>query len=228
MSRVLLIEDDELVGTMVRINLTSDGHELRWETDGAAGLQAALAEPWDLVLLDISLPRLDGIRLLEQLRRRGSGTPVLMLTARSDVLTKVQTLDLGADDYLSKPFDVNELIARVRALVRRSRAEREPPADRRLRVGDWDVRLDTRHMTAPGRQTTLSEKEAAILELLARAGGQPVSRADILEEVWGMDAYPTERTVDNYLLRLRKLFEPEPEQPRHILTVWGVGYRLVP
>ncbi len=228
MSRILLVEDDELVGTMVRINLESEGHEVVWRRDGAQAQALAERETFDLLLLDISLPGKDGIGVLGGLRQAVVSTPVLMLTARSDVATKVQALDMGADDYLAKPFEVAELLARVQAVVRRSQALRELPAHRRVRVGAYEVNLETRDAESNEGPVALSEKEAAILGLLARAGGQPVSRADILEEVWGMDAFPSERTVDNFLLRLRKLFEPEPERPRHILTVRGQGYRLEP
>jgi DNA-binding response OmpR family regulator len=151
-----------------------------------------------------------------------------MLTARSEVTDKVEALEIGADDYLTKPFEVSEMTARVRALVRRSQGLREVPADHVIRVGAAEVNLSTREAeTVTGERIVLSEKEAAILEVLARAGGQPVSRSEILDRAWGTEEYPTERTVDNFLLRLRRLFEPEPDHPRYILTVRGSGYRLV-
>ena len=227
MSRLLLVEDDILVGTMVQMNLTAEGHEVVWARDGEAGLGHATSQPFDLVLLDIGLPRLNGIEVLSLMRKRGVATPVLMLTAMSDVPSKVRALDVGADDYVAKPFDNAELMARVRALVRRSQAERAVPSDRVLQWEGFRVDLDTREATTLQGDLVLGEKEASILDLLSRAGGRPVTRADILEEVWGMDASPTERTVDNYLLKLRKLFEADPASPRHILTVRGTGYRFV-
>ncbi len=228
MSRILLVEDDELVGTMVSMNLESEGHTITWARDGAAGLEAVQGAPFDLLLLDISMPHMDGFELLGRLRELGIGTPVLMLTARSDVGSKVQALDLGADDYLAKPFDVVEMVARVRALVRRSRAEREVPASRILTFDRYRIDLDTREAQTNEGTVVLGEKEAEIMALLVRSGGRPLSRADIIEEVWGMDAFPVERTVDNYLLRLRKLFEPDPSEPRHIVTLRGAGFRFVP
>lgn len=228
MTRVLLVEDDELVGAMVRLNLAAEGHEVAWARQGREGLEQATGEPFDLVVLDIALPGLDGMGLLARLRRAGIGTPVLMLTARSEVGTKVSALDLGADDYLSKPFDVAELLARARALIRRSQGDRQVPSERVVRIGPWAVDLETREAQTHAGPVRLSEREAALLDLLLRAGGRPLSRADILDEVWGMDAIPTERTVDNFLMRLRRLFEEDPRRPRHILTVRGVGYRLVP
>ncbi len=228
MSKILLVEDDELVGTMVSMNLEAEGHEVAWCRDGELGLSTALENPFDLVLLDISLPGRDGFAVLDGLRSRGFGMPVLMLTARSDVGSKVRALDGGADDYLAKPFDVVEMVARVRALVRRSRAEREVPASRVIAFEGYRLDLDSREAVTNDGAVVLGEKEAAILSLLVRADGAVLSRADIIEEVWGLDAFPVERTVDNYLLRLRKLFEPEPHRPRHILTVRGAGFRFVP
>ncbi len=228
MSRLLLIEDDELVGTMIRMNLEAEGHEIHWCRDGDEGLQWGMEQHFDLILLDISLPGMDGLRILGSLRRREVGTPVLMITARSDVDSKVHALDAGADDYLPKPFELAELLARVRALVRRSTAQREIPSSRLVRFDGFEVNLDTRVAITPHGEVTLSEKEAAILGMLVRGGGQTVTRTEILEEVWGMDRFPVERTVDNYLLRLRKIFEADPTRPRRILTVRGEGFRFVP
>ncbi len=228
MSRFLLAEDDSLVGTMVRMNLESEGHRVHWCKDGPSALQEATTSHFDLLLLDVGLPGMDGFQLLKALREQGVGSPVLMLTALSDVPSKVRALELGADDYLPKPFDVAEMIARVNALVRRARAERVLPADRLVSIGAYALNLETRQASSNEGPVILTEKEGAIVELLARAGGRVVSRADILEEVWGMDASPSERTVDNFLLRLRRLFEPDPRNPRHILTVRGAGYRFEP
>jgi len=228
-SKVLLVEDEELVGTMVRMNLEGDGFQVSWTRDGEEGLAAGLREQFDLILLDISLPGRDGLEVLDALRRAGVTTPVLMLTARTETRVKVEALDQGADDYLAKPFDVSELLARVRALVRRSQAERELPSDRMIRIGEtFEINLDTREARTNEGMIVLSEKEAALMRMLVRFQGQPIPRADMIEEVWGMDKFPTGRTVDNFILRLRRWFEAEPERPRHILTVRGVGYRFVP
>ena len=226
--RILLIEDEELVGTMVRMNLEGAGYEVRWSRNGLEGRALAQIESFDLILLDIALPGKSGLEILEEIRRSGVGTPVMMLTARSDVPTKVEALQMGADDYLPKPFDVAELIARAHALVRRSQSEREIPTDQRVHIGPYEANFETREARTNEGSQVLSEKEAALLRLLVRARGRTLSRSDILEEVWGMDVAPTGRTVDNFILRLRRLFEPEPEQPRHIITVRGVGYRFIP
>lgn len=225
-ARILLVEDEDLVGTMVSMNLSEEGYDVAWEKNGRDGLERGRKERFDLFLLDIALPEVDGLDILDTLRREEIGTPVLMLTARGDTRSKVNALDLGADDYLPKPFDVAELMARVRALVRRSQAEREIPATRILRFGDYEVNLDSRYAKTNEGEITLSEKEAAVLEMLVRAHGEVLRRSDILDEVWGMDVTPTERTVDNVVVRLRKLFEPDSEAPKHILTVRGSGYRF--
>lgn len=226
MNRLLLVEDDTLLGTTVRLNLEAEGDEVTWLTRGGDALERALEQSFDLILLDIALPEKDGETILRELRSAGDNTPVLMLTARSDVSSKVEALTIGADDYVTKPFELDELLARVQALLRRSRAERQVPAERIVRIGRYRIDLDTRKATTRLGPTTLSEREVALIELLVQAGGRPLSRHDILDEVWGMDAFPTVRTVDNFFLKLRKLFEEDPRRPRHILTVRGVGYRL--
>ncbi|RLB59384.1 MAG: DNA-binding response regulator [Deltaproteobacteria bacterium] len=226
MSRVLLVEDEQLVGTMIRMNLESAGHQVDWLRDGQQALDRLQAETFDLVLLDIGLPRVDGLEVLQSMRRQGLLAPVLMLTARDDVATKVQALEQGADDYLPKPFDVAELIARVGALIRRAQGERALPAEEVIHLGEYWVNLATREALTRQGRLVLGEKETALAALLVRSAGRVLSRSDILDEVWGMDATPTERTVDNFIVKLRRLFEAEPEAPRHILTVRGRGYRF--
>ncbi len=226
--KVLLIEDEELVGTMVRMNLESVGYQVDWARDGQQGLDLARTDSFDAILLDISLPGINGMEILSQLRTQGLATPIMMLTAQHEVSTKVKALENGADDYLAKPFDVTEMIARVGALVRRAQSDRVLPSDQMLQIGACWLNLDTRQALTNEGELTLGEKEAALLALLYRARGKALSRSDILEEVWGMDVSPSERTVDNFILRLRKLFEPDPDQPRHIVTVRGLGYRFHP
>ncbi len=226
--KILVVEDEELVGTMVRLNLESAGYEVVWLRNGSEAAERAKGEPFDLILLDIGLPGIGGMTVLQRLRSIGVGTPVMMLTARSDIPTKVEAFETGADDYLPKPFDVAEMMARVNALVRRSRAERVIPSDRRVAIGGYAINLDNRQAESREGPVSLSEKEAALVKLFLASGGKVLTRSDILDEVWGMDVSPSERTIDNFILRLRKLFEPDPENPVHILTVRGEGYRFVP
>jgi len=224
--KILLAEDEALIGTMVKMNLEREGFAVDWVADGERALQSAASQRFDLLIFDIRMPGRDGLELAREVRKKGIGAPILMLTLMSDTTTKVKALDRGADDYLTKPFDIAELLARVRALVRRSQADRQVPAHRVFRFGQYEINFETHSARGNEGLITLSEKEAGLMELFVRARGQVLSRLDILEEVWGMDANPTDRTVDNFILRLRKLFEPDPERPRHILTVRGLGYRF--
>ena len=225
--RVLLVEDEALVADMVRLNLEHAGFLVDAVTSGTDALARLATTPYDLVLLDVMLPGLDGLEVARRARARAVPTPILMLTARGDTLSKVAGLDAGADDYLTKPFAMPELLARVRALIRRHTAVRGVPASRELRFGAYRVSFDTREAVTNEGVTTLTERECALLEYLCGREGELLSRADILENVWGMDRFPTARTVDNYVLRLRKLFEPDPEEPVYLQTVRGRGYRFV-
>jgi DNA-binding response OmpR family regulator len=226
-ARILLVEDEELIGTMVRLNLEGAGYSVAWIRNGAEAARAVEKGFFDLILLDIGLPGMDGLSVLKRIRRSGIGTPVMMLTARGDIPVKVEALGTGADDYLPKPFDVAELMARVSALVRRARSDREIPSDNIARIGGFEINLETRKAATTSGETTLSEKEVALVRMMVRSRGKVLKRSDILEEVWGMDAFPTERTVDNFIVRLRRLFEPDPESPVHFVTVRGEGYRFV-
>lgn len=223
--RLLLVEDEELIGTMVRLNLEQEGFYVRWIRQGHAAIETAKSEAFDLILLDIMLPDANGIELLQTLRTNNIHSPVMMLTARAEVETKVEALNQGADDYLPKPFDMNELVARCRALIRRSQGERTLPSHSFIRLGEFWVNLETRESNTNEGVITLTEKEANALALLVRNADKTLSRADIMEEVWGMDNTATERTVDNMILRLRKLFEAKPNQPSRIKTVRNIGYR---
>jgi DNA-binding response OmpR family regulator len=227
--RILLVEDDNLIGTMVRLNLEQEGFGVDWHRSGEAGLQAVHGTRYDLMLLDIGLPGKSGIEVAKELRKQGVGTPVLMLTARDDVQSKVSALDGGADDYLTKPFQMPELIARVRAQIRRSQGSLEVPSDQVVQVGGATVDATRRVVkTRDGVEAQLSDKELALLLLFARNPSRVLTRADILEEVWGMDASPTERTIDNFVVRIRRWVEEKAEEPQHVITVRGWGYRYDP
>ena len=225
--KVLLVEDEELIGEMVRLNLQEEGYEVLWLKNGEGVLTAIEEQRFDLIVLDIMLPGKDGIQVTQELRHQQIGTPIVLLTARGDMLTKVTGLDSGADDYITKPFDMQELLARMRAAIRRSQGSRETPSTDLLVFGEYEVNLRTREAVTNEGSVVLSEKECELLALLSRRRGEVLTRADMLEEVWGMDVSPTERTVDNFILRLRKLFD-HPYEPRHFLTVRGIGYKFTP
>ena len=224
MPRLLIIEDEYAMRTALAGCLEAADYRVITADDGEQGLQKAVDEKPDLILLDIMMPKLDGYALCAELRRLGLATPVLMLTAKGQVEDRVTGLDAGADDYLIKPFSTDELLARVRALLRR--VQRQTSAVPELQLGD--IKLDfVRQQALRGKKELhLTIKEFAMLRLLADAGGEPVSRERFLDEVWGYATFPTTRTVDNHIANLRAKLEPDPENPRWIKTVHGVGYRL--
>jgi DNA-binding response OmpR family regulator len=224
LSRILIIEDERPMRLALEDCLRSEDYRVITADDGAAGLTKALEEKPDLVLLDVMLPKLDGFALCAELRRLGHSVPVLMLTAKGQVEDRVTGLDAGADDYLVKPFSTDELLARVRALLRR--AQRQSRSVRHLQFGDAVIDLAKQTARRRHKQLHLTAKEYAILRLLAEAEGEPVSRERFLDVVWGYAAFPTTRTVDNHIASLRAKLEPNPEQPRWLKTVHGVGYRL--
>jgi len=225
--RVLVVEDEALVADMVKLNLEHAGYVVTVVADGEGAVAEHPSSPYDLVVLDVMLPGSDGHQVARRWRRDGVATPILMLTARGDTVSKVAGLDAGADDYLTKPFAMPELLARVRALIRRHHTARGTPSSRQVRFGAYEASFETREALTNEGRVTLTEKECQLLEFLVAREGELLSRAEILENVWGMDRFPTARTVDNYILRLRKLFEEDPEDPRFLLTVRGRGYRFV-
>ena len=224
MPRLLIIEDEPAMRRALEDLLASEGHRVLLAADGAAGLAAVRAERPDLVLLDVMLPKLDGFALVAELRRLGFAAPVLLLTAKGGVDDRVTGLDAGADDYLAKPFSAEELLARVRALLRRTVRDAELP--RTLRLGDVEVDFIRQEARRGGRPLHLTAKEFALLRLLAGARGGVVSRGKFLDAAWGYGAVPTTRTGDNHVAAPRQKLEPDPARPRHLLTAHGAGYRL--
>jgi len=223
-ARVLIVEDELAMRTALRDILESEGYRVQTAADGADGLEQALEQRPDLLLLDVMMPKVDGYALCAELRRLAVDTPVLMLTAKGQVQDRVTGLDSGADDYLVKPFSTDELLARVRALLRRSRGKQRTATA--LRLGDTHIDLMKFIALRDGQVLHLTAKEYAVLRLLGEAEGQPVTRERFLDLVWGASAFPTTRTVDNHIASLRSKLEPSPDAPRWILTVHGVGYRL--
>lgn len=222
--RLLLIEDEPSLRTAVRDALTDERWRVITAADGADGLEKALREKPDVIILDIMLPKLDGYALCREFRRLGHRTPVLMLTARGQVEDRVHGLDCGADDYLIKPFSLAELKARLRALHRRSVQEAALP--KIASFGDVRVDLVQRRVTRSGSAVDLTAKEYGALALLIQHVGQVVTRDQFLDLVWGHGAFPTTRTVDNHIARLRTKLERDPAAPQHLLTVPKAGYRL--
>jgi two-component system alkaline phosphatase synthesis response regulator PhoP len=230
-AHVLVVEDDANLAAGVMENLRAEGYEVSLAGDGEQALTWLGAHLCALVILDVMLPGADGLTVCRTLRERGNTTPVLFLTARGDPADRVRGLEAGGDDYLAKPFHLQEFLLRVRAILRRWDWYRSVSATADtavLRFGGNEVDFRVFRARAwTGEAQELTEKEAMILKVLAEHAGQIVSREDLLERVWGYDVFPSTRTVDNFILRLRKRFEKDPANPRHFLTVWGVGYRFL-
>ena len=222
--RILIIEDEAPMRTALADLLAAEGYRTLTAADGAAGLKRALEEKPDLILLDIMMPKLDGFAVCTGLRRQANPVPVLMLTAKGQVDDRVQGLDAGADDYLVKPFSTDELLARVRALLRRM--ERASQHALKLSLGDLEIDLARQTAVRGSQPVHLTAKEFAMLRLLAGAEGEPVTREQFLDVVWGYTSFPTTRTVDNHIASLRGKLEANPEAPCWIKTVHGVGYKL--
>jgi len=236
LSRVLVVEDEEAIAEGVVLNLRRKGHEVELATDGAAALRRAREADWDLVLLDVRLPEVDGFEVCRRLRDDGDLTPILMLTARDQPDDVVYGLKLGADDYVVKPFDLAELLARVESLLRRHAwSERRPApaspedgAPSRLALGENWVDFTTYEAQTRQGRRPLSQKEVAVLRVFASRPGHVVTRRELLAAVWQLPSHPNTRVVDNVIVALRRAFEESATHPRHILSVRGVGYRFVP
>ncbi len=222
--RILVIEDEPGLVLTLTDRLASEGYHTEVAEDGAAGLARALGEPFDLILLDVMLPEKNGFDLLRDLRQHRVETPVLMLTARGQTLDKVLGLKLGADDYLTKPFEMMELLARVEALLRRAPAA--APSPDAYRFGEVHVDFRGAEVVRDGNPVELSAREFQLLRYFVEHRGEALSREQILSDVWAYDDVPATRTVDVHVAWLRQKLEPNPRRPQHILTIHGLGYKF--
>ena len=223
-ARILIVEDDAAILSGLCDNLKYEGHEILSARDGDSGLRMLLEDAPDLAILDVMLPGVSGFDICRRARREGLTIPILMLTARADEMDRVLGLDLGADDYMGKPFSVPELLARVRALLRRGQTMDGMPA--RTTFGDVTVDFESFEATRAGNSVALARKEFAVLRMLVAHEGKVVTRRDLLMEVWGFEHLPTTRTVDNHVSQLRAKLEPDAGRPQWIHTVHGVGYKF--
>ena len=226
MSRIVIIEDEPDLAMGLRDNLEFEHHVVAHAANGEQGLQLATQEPTDLVLLDIGLPGIDGFEVCRRLREAGYAMPIIILSARSQEIDKVRGLELGADDYVTKPFSLRELLARVHAALRRAAQAGEAPRAA-FTVGDREVDLLRQKVTTPKGEILLGYYESEILRILHEHVGEAVPRADMLTNIWGVGIGPADRTVDNHIVSLRRKLEPDPQKPRYILTAHAVGYKLV-
>lgn len=224
--RILLVEDDHSIVLGLQMNLEREGYEVQVAVDGERGLQLARSGGFDLMLLDVMLPGLNGYEVLEALRADGATLPVLVLSARSAEMDKVLGLDLGAVDYVTKPFSVAELLARVRAVLRRREDRAASSTEAPWYLGETEINPETREVRRDGALVEMTATEFDVLMLLRNADGRVLSRQVIFDHVWGDDHHGTLRTIDNFISQLRSKLEDDPANPRHVLTVRGVGYRL--
>ncbi|HEY3235549.1 MAG TPA: response regulator transcription factor [Polyangiaceae bacterium] len=222
---VLIVEDEPHIVLGLKDALEFEGFRVITASNGRDGVQAARQERPQAVLLDLMLPDVNGYQVCEDLRRQNAFVPIIMLTAKSQEADKIRGLDAGADDYVTKPFSVGELVARLRAILRRTN---RPAEGLSFKLGNVEVNLSAQTVQRDGKQEdTLSFYEVELLRLLYERMGQPVSRDEILDKIWGIEANPSNRTIDNFVVKLRKKLEKHPEKPQHILTVYGYGYKLV-
>ena len=231
LAKILVIEDEAAIRTSLGEGLKNENYEAILCEDGAQGLESFKSQNPDLVVLDIMLPKVDGLEVLRQIRGTKATTPIIMLTAKSEEVDKIVGLEIGADDYITKPFSMRELFARIKALLRRSSVSLELAAEQaqlsQLTIGDVVIDFKTYRAHKKNEELELSAKEFDLLKCLASRPDIPVTRSQLLDEVWGYNSYPTTRTVDNFIARLRHKIEDEPDRPRHIITVHGVGYKFV-
>jgi DNA-binding response OmpR family regulator len=226
MARILIAEDEADMAMGLRDNLQFEGYQVIVVEDGEAAVQAVTDQSPDLVLLDIMMPKLDGLEVCRRVREAGFMIPILMLTAKSQEIDIVRGLEVGADDYITKPFSIRELLARVKAALRRTEAGRG--LSRILTIGEATVDLVKGKVERTGQTFNLGYFELQILKMLVEHSEVAVERNKILDEIWGLGGFPATRTVDNHIVSLRRKVEPDPKHPRHIVTVHSIGYKFVP
>lgn len=225
MSTILVIEDDPSIQLGLKDNLEYESYAVLTASDAESGHRLVREHTPDLIILDVMLPGMSGFELCRRLRNERINTPILMLTARGDEIDRVMGLDLGADDYVTKPFSVMEVMARVRALLRRVNAGAGGTDE--VSFGNVEVSFTKYEARKRGRLVTLARKEFGVLRVLASRHGEVVSRDELLDAVWGQDEFPGSRTVDNHIASLRAKLEDDPHDPRHLITMHGVGYKLI-
>ncbi len=225
MPRILIAEDEPDMLMGIRDNLQFEGYEVLEAADGAQALDIAKNQRPDLILLDIMMPKMDGFEVCRGIREAGFSVPIIMLTARSQEVDVVRGLEMGADDYITKPFNIRELLARVKVALRHAGAA---PTSKMIQIGDAKVDLVKGKVERGGETFNLGFFEIEMLKMLTENAEVPVQRNDLLNKIWGLDAFPTNRTVDNHIVSLRRKIEKDPKNPQHIITVHTIGYKFVP
>lgn len=223
--KILIIEDEPDLVKGLKLNLSDEGYEVDGAENGTEGLRKAIEEAPDLIILDIMLPEMDGLEVCRKLRQKNIDIPVIMLTAKGGEIDKVVGLEIGADDYMTKPFSIRELMARIKARLRQSEREVKPIPEL-YSFGDIEIDFTRFKIRRKGKEQELTSLETDILKYFVIHRGEVVSRDNLLDKIWGYESYPTTRTVDNHILKLRKKIEEDPSHPRYILSVYGGGYRF--
>jgi DNA-binding response OmpR family regulator len=222
--KILIVEDEPNMSRGLRDNLEFEGYDVDIAGDGVTGLNRILTQHYDLILLDVMMPEMSGFDVCKKAREKGVDSPIIVLTAKSEEIDKVLGLELGADDYMTKPFSVRELLARIKAILRRRSNPTEKEA---VRIGKLSVNFNAFTAEDPAGSVRMSHKEYSILKYLVERKNEIISRNELLEKVWGYDESPTTRTVDNFIVKLRHKIEDDPNSPKIILTVHGTGYKLI-
>jgi two-component system alkaline phosphatase synthesis response regulator PhoP len=225
--RILLVEDEQSLSETIKLNLELEGYVVQTAKDGKTALKVFKGERFNLVILDVMLPEMDGFTVCEAIRLENPQIPVLFLTAKNSSADRVMGLKIGADDYLTKPFNLEELLLRIQNLLRRAAKNSESPSMNEYRIGDNEINFSNLEIRKGDQVIRLTRKEAMLLKLLIERRNEVVSREHILETVWGYDIYPSTRTIDNFIVTFRKYFEKDPSNPQYFQSVRGIGYRFV-
>jgi len=224
--KILIIEDEEDLVKGLKLNLADEGYEVDWASNGEEGLRKAMEETPDLIILDIMLPKKNGLDVCRELRQKNIFIPIIMLTAKGEEIDKVVGLEIGADDYMTKPFSIRELLARIKAHLRREKREAKTIPDV---YSFGDIEIDFTHFKVKhkDKRLDLTSLEVEILKYFIAHQGEVITREALLDKIWGYDKYPTTRTIDNHILKLRKKIETDPSHPKYILSIYGEGYRFM-
>lgn len=227
MPKILVVDDEQNMRTGLKDNLEFEGYDVETANDGEQGLKKIFEGSYNLIILDVMMPKKSGFDVCKEVRKAGMTTPVILLTAKGEEIDKVLGLEIGADDYVTKPFSLRELLARVKAILRRSENLVMNEEDREVKIGRLEINFSGYKAISKNRDVAMSHKEFEILHHLWKHRNSTVSREDLLTEIWGYDETPTTRTVDNFILKLRQKIEIDSNHPQIILTVHGIGYKLI-
>jgi len=224
--KILIIEDEEDLVKGLKLNLADEGYKVDWASNGEEGLRKAMEETPDLIILDIMLPKKNGLDVCRELRQKHVTIPIIMLTAKGEEIDKVVGLEIGADDYMTKPFSIRELLARIKAHLRREKREAKTIPELYC-FGDVEIDFTHFKVKHKDKQLDLTSLEVEILKYFIAHQGEVITREALLDKIWGYDIYPTTRTIDNHILKLRKKIETDPSHPKYILSIYGEGYRFI-